>query len=124
MFMNGCVLECHPFTAVSFSCIMIELLNGFHIFSKLCSVTDTVVHRCLCVCVCVCVCARLCVSGCVYITLLNFLECHPFTAVYFFSALWPICRLYTFFVDFPFISYGRSFLTEEHKCDNFFFMTT
>ncbi len=39
--MNGCVLECHPFTAVSFSCIMTELLNGFHIFSKLCSVTDT-----------------------------------------------------------------------------------
>jgi len=23
------------------------------------------------------------------------------------------------FVNFPFISYGRSFLTEEHKCDYF-----
>ncbi len=31
--MDGCVLECHPFTAVSFSWIMTELLNGFHIFS-------------------------------------------------------------------------------------------
>ncbi len=108
--MNGCVLECHPFTIVSFSCIMTELLNGFHIFSKLCSVTDTVVHRCMCKCVCV----RLCVSGCIYIIL--------------FSALWPICRLYTqkfsefcVFVDFPLISYGQSFLTEEHKCDYFFY---
>ncbi len=44
-----CDLECHPFTAVSLSSIMTELLNGSHIFSKLCSVTDTVVHRCVCV---------------------------------------------------------------------------
>ncbi len=52
VFMNGCVLECHPFTAVSCPALfMTELLNGFHIFSKLCSVTDTVVHRCVSVCV-------------------------------------------------------------------------
>ncbi len=28
------------------------------------------------------------------------------------------------FVDFPFISYGQSFLTEEHKCNNFFTTTS
>ncbi len=53
-------------------------------------------------------------------------EFHPFIAVQFFSALWQICRLYTqkcivdFFPHFPFISYGRSFLTEDHECDYFF----
>ncbi len=98
------VLERHPFTAVSFSCIMTELLNGFHIFSKLCSVTDTVVHRC----VCVCVWMRL------YHTF-NVLECHPFTAVCFFSVLWPICRLYTHkFSEFVFLSISHSFPMVGH----------
>ncbi len=29
--------------------------------------------------------------------------------------------IFCVFVDFPFISYGRSFLTEDHKCDFFFY---
>ncbi len=52
----------------------------------------------------------------------NVLECHPFTAVCFFQHCGRfvdcthtnslnVCVL----VDFPFIYYGRSFLTEEHK---------
>ncbi len=85
--MNWCVLERHPFTAVSFSCIMTELFTYSHNFALF---TDTVVHRCVCKCVCV----RLCVSGCVYITLLMFYSVILHCCV-LFSALWPICRLYT-----------------------------
>ncbi len=108
---------------------MTELLNGFHIFSKLCSVTDTVVHRCVCVCVCVCLCK--CASVCEWMHLyhtFNVLQCYPFTVVYFFQHCgrfvdWTHKNSQNFcvFVDFPFISYGRSFLTKEHNCDYFLY---
>ncbi len=50
---------------------------------------------CVCVCVCyVCVCVRVCEWMCWFCTL-DVLEFHAIIDVYFFSALWQICRLYT-----------------------------
>ncbi len=95
----------------------------------ICCVTDTPVHRCVCVyiSVCVCVCVCVCEWMCWFCTL-DVLEFHPIIAVYFFlhCGRFVDCthkNLMNFcvFVNFPFISYGRSFLTEEHKCDYFIY---
>ncbi len=71
--------------------------------------------------------ASVCEWMCLYHTL-NVLECHPFTAVYFFQHCGRFVDCthknslnFCVFVDLPFISYGWSFLTEEHKCDYFFY---
>ncbi len=50
-----------------------------------------------------------------------------YCCVLFFSIVADLLIVHTnsenfwVFVDFPFISYSRSFLTEEHKCDYFFY---
>ena len=49
----------------------------------------------VCVCIKVCLYACVCVCGWVWIfCTLDVVECHPFTAVYFFLESWLICRLY------------------------------
>ncbi len=67
VFMNGCVLQCHPFTAVSF---FLNYWMDFTYSHNFALFTDTVVHRRVCVCVCVCVCVSVRICG--YITLLMF----------------------------------------------------
>lgn len=59
------------------------------------------------------------------------LEFHPTVAVYFYCIVTDLYTEFFFFVlwifvfvDFPFISYGWSFLTEDHKFDYLFFTTT
>ena len=82
----------------------------------------------VCVCVFVCVCVHLCVIGCVNITLLMFYSVIPSLLCTFFQ----FCDRFVdcvhkyslnccIFVYFPFISYGRSFLTEDHECYYFFY---
>ncbi len=76
------VLSVTPFLLSTFYCIVVELLLLFNIFAVLQS------HQFIGVCVCVC-------EWMCWFCTLDVLEFHPIIAVYFFSALWQICRLYT-----------------------------
>ncbi len=64
-------------------------------------------------------CTRVCEWMCWFCTV-DVLEFHPVIAVYFFLHYGRFVD-FCVFVNFPLISYGRSFLTEDHKCDYLLF---
>ncbi len=90
VYMRVCVNGCVGFALLMFWSVTPSLLSTFLLHCSwiiafilhICCVTVTPVHRCVCKWMCL-------------FCTLDVLEFHPIIAVYFFSALWQICRLYT-----------------------------